>query len=73
MPNNNNGARCGTCKFYIANPQDLRQGFCRKAPPQVFMVPQAGPAGQMQINFVWQWPPTREEQWCGEWRSRLVQ
>lgn len=69
----NNGQKCGNCRYFIANPQDLRQGFCRSKPPTVFVLPMQGPAGQQGVNFVGQWPPVRDETWCGEWQSRSLQ
>ena len=65
-----NNERCGNCRFYMINPQDMRQGVCRSKPPVIFMVPGQGPGGLPQINFMGQWPPVRDEFWCGEWKAR---
>ena len=62
----NNDQRCGICKFYLANPQDLRQGFCRIKPPLVFPIPINN-----ALQFISQWPPVQEGQWCGEWKAKL--
>jgi len=67
----NNGERCGNCKFYAVDPQNVRQGFCRLKPPAVFPIPSAGSAGMMQLQFISQWPPVQEPQWCGEWKLKL--
>ena len=40
---------CGACAHHAINPQDLDQVFCRRYPPQVFLVPtgRQGQVGQM--------------------------
>ena len=66
-----NGEHCGNCKFFLLNPQDVRHGFCRKTPPAIFPIG-TGPAGMQQLQFVSQWPPVQESQWCGEWKLKLA-
>jgi len=67
-----NGERCGNCKFYGIDPQNVRQGFCRLKPPAIFPVQAAGHGGmQVQLQFLSQYPPVQEGQWCGEWKLKL--
>lgn len=51
---------CGDCKFYYP----LEGGACRKNPAQ--LIPLAGPQG---VQLISAWPPVKDSQWCGEFRS----
>lgn len=63
---NNSNGRCDRCKFWIKKPLEQEIGECRKGPPPVF------PAqSQMGIQFIACWPPTKSDQWCGEYQPKL--
>lgn len=70
---------CGTCKFAVEmGPSPMMnvaagpQMECRRMPPQLNILVGQGPMGQpMQISHGG-FPPTKKENWCGEWQPNLT-
>ncbi len=58
---------CADCKFWAIDPNNLRQGVCRKDPPKTFAVLQ----GQ-GYAFVTMFPATKAEEWCGQFEGKLL-
>ena len=56
---------CKECIFSCVN-MDSGQYECRFNPPKVFMVPQQGSGGQMQLGALSLFPVVQANQWCGE-------
>lgn len=67
-----NHESCGTCKFYRRNPRDLQQGFCRIRSPQIHIVPVKTPQG-LNPHPVAMFPNMDKDDWCGEWKGRILQ
>jgi hypothetical protein len=69
---------CKSCTFWLA-PEGERPGFCRRFPPQSFMIQQAprqsgltlsgrSVMSQPQIQLTTNFPPTNDDVWCGEYK-----
>jgi len=54
---------CATCKFAMANPEDLKQIICRRFPPQL------APTRDGTFPIF----PTllKDKGWCGEYQLKL--
>ena len=70
---------CGNCLFCLRNGDDKRQGYCRRSPPTLLMIPQVSRQSPLEIGgrkimtparmgLVSQFPPVRLDIWCGEHR-----
>lgn len=73
---------CETCQFAAPSALDRTPGAmqCQRNPPQVHVMVQrqgsqviAGVAEMVSMNVSSFFPPTRKENWCGEWRERYEQ
>jgi hypothetical protein len=61
---------CRDCRYYEL--QDMRQGICKRYPPSVFPVPQAGKVvGTMQVGLQSFFPPVMGDGVCGEWSGKI--
>lgn len=61
----NEGESCENCRYFLKtepNQELQRERICRRFPPMVFLVQQAGQT--MTRSF---FPPAVENMWCGEW------
>lgn len=59
---------CGQCRHFLPEGQ---QGFCRRNPPTVVLLPQRGPGGAVGVAPASTWPPVTPNQWCGEYAVAL--
>lgn len=57
-------AQCGKCLYWEQHEAAAAMGECRRYPPQVVMVREAGDA---QLTASSEWPLTLSAAWCGEW------
>ena len=57
-------AQCGKCLYWEQNENVATMGECRRYPPQVVMVREAGDAQNTASS---EWPLTLAAAWCGEW------
>ena len=57
-------AQCGKCLYWEQNENVATMGECRRYPPQVVMVREAGDAQNTASS---EWPLTLSAAWCGEW------
>jgi hypothetical protein len=55
---------CGTCGFWVVDPNDSTLGECRAHPP----APQTH-TGDLSAAGV-TWATTKTTDWCGEWQVR---
>lgn len=63
--------KCETCRFWdhLSETQGRRQGKCHRSSPQVFhMVDNIG--GENFTMSLPDWPPTFEDEWCGEHQEK---
>jgi hypothetical protein len=60
--------RCEKCKWM----QPLAQGEmqCRRFPPTFVAFAMPTPQG-VKTNMLSNWPPTRPDSWCGEFKPRI--
>ncbi len=65
---------CGTCKFYGDIPgQTLPEhGLCVRNPPQVVLMPQSRPDGQMGLFPAALRPTVHQSETCGEYRLDVM-
>lgn len=56
---------CGNCRYFLANQNDDNMGWCRRLPPQVYMVspPADGIAQVTGTSFPYM---SAAVGWCGE-------
>lgn len=55
---------CKDCIYFSQSPKagEAEQGFCRKQPPKVFVIPTSfGPSALAS------WPPVKHDEWCGQY------
>lgn len=63
---------CGSCKFKLANPQNINEASCRRYPPQLVVLPVQGHMNQMALAPMALYPGVHNKQpACGEWKPRL--
>lgn len=60
-------AQCGDCEFFYSG--DASKA-CHRNPPLTFLLP---PRTELQGPSVMSyWPPTKEDNWCGEYVQKMV-
>jgi len=64
---------CGNCRYFMVVENDRTQDFCRRYPPDQFLIDQpasplvgGAPGGKSVIT---RWPIVNAIQWCGEWEA----
>lgn len=64
-----NCSTCGACHYAPIASEKQSALQCRRRPPQIVMVPKAGPVigGNVQINVNAWWPVVRGDDFCCEW------
>lgn len=64
---------CGKCKFSASeNPNPGEPLICRRNPPATTIMLTPGPGGRPMPNPVSAYPLVRPEQWCGEYRPKIM-
>ena len=68
---------CVNCVYYVRTPPEIKQGQCRRFPPQANIVVQraGGPSGivgsgQMAVQTICTFPTVQGDAWCGEYRKK---
>jgi hypothetical protein len=62
---------CSDCKHY--HKTDISQGECRRWIPQLVVMPAPQVGGfRSQPQIASMFPPTKAENWCGEYASTKV-
>lgn len=64
----NGVAKCENCRFFVRDPQNLKQGACRAHPPELITTPQAGG----QVSMICAFPTVQDEMWCGEYEAKAA-
>jgi len=67
---------CGTCKFYIDLPPEsgvTNVGVCSRFPPQLLLMPQKRPDGQMDLWPMALRPQVQSVDTCGEYRLKIME
>lgn len=65
---------CGACKFFkrhIAKSAPITEGFCKRYPPSVLMVPQQTSKGIVPVPGAIG-PNMNERDWCGEFKLKVT-
>lgn len=57
---------CANCKFFSIDPQDVRQGNCRRFPPKIIALPSRG---GVSVNGMF--PPVNAGAFCGEHKPKM--
>jgi hypothetical protein len=66
---------CGTCKFYNDLPAEsgvTNIGICSRFPPQLILMPQKQPDGQMALLPMGLRPQVQDADTCGEYRLQVM-
>jgi hypothetical protein len=62
---------CGVCKFFRVHPNGAK---CHRPPPTAkLIVGQDARGAPALIGTIADWPPTKAEMWCGEFKRKLVE
>jgi hypothetical protein len=63
--------KCGTCKFWEADPEKPSLGHCHRYAPKPAPRPEIvhRVEGDKSMNTLW--PRTLDEDWCGEWSAQV--
>ena len=70
--------RCENCKFGVEQPIGPMMNVrdrpmeCRRMPPQLNLLIGQGPMGQPMPISHGGFPPTKKENWCGEWQEFIA-
>lgn len=63
---------CGNCKFFLRTIGRPSEGLCRRYPPNVVVASCDTPNG-VQMAPVAVMPNMGENNWCGEWKGRILE
>jgi len=67
---------CGSCKFYTDLPPEsgvTNVGICSRFPPQLLLMPQKLPDGQMALLPMGLRPQVQPVDTCGEYRLQIME
>jgi hypothetical protein len=60
------GECCGNCRFFKA-------AKCCRGPPTALIIVGQGTDGRpAHVGTIADWPPTRSEAWCGEYKRKVI-